>query len=346
MLRLTLVLVFAWAVGDKAMAQEPWAVITGKSIMEVRGGLRHIYQRLGRKDLVAALDSAAVTNLLTGNLKGLDINRPVGCVVLPNKQGLGVVLTFVPATDPDKFRGFLSKHLMPVQRTPEGKEQITVPLFGSIALRFDQGYVWFAFQQSDLEQPLPNVKTLLPQVHHETLLAASIYLERMPVDQRQLLQARLQQGMQLLLGSGQKGELTETLGLPMAGLLLNRLGEDARQLTFLAHADTRRDELWAKVVLVPRENVRWLQAVQQMPTQKVELPASLWGKLRGKSEEEQNRAREKAFARGEEEKLILTKTRGETLDFKAEMKGSMLVYHAALDQKEETRKPRRERRKR
>src|SRR5258708_1115377 len=43
-------------------AQEPWAIATGQSVVEVRAGLRHIYQRLGRKDLVAALDSAAVTN--------------------------------------------------------------------------------------------------------------------------------------------------------------------------------------------------------------------------------------------------------------------------------------------
>src|SRR5260221_13090291 len=77
-------------------AGEPWAIMTGQSVVEIRTGLRHIYQRLGRKDLVAALDSAAVTDLVTGNLKGLDLYRPLGCVVLPNQSGVGSVITFIP----------------------------------------------------------------------------------------------------------------------------------------------------------------------------------------------------------------------------------------------------------
>lgn len=331
--RFAVVLVVGFLSTTWLSAQEPWAVITGKSIVEVRGGLRHIYQRLGRKDLVAALDSAAVTNLVSGNLKGLDLSRPLGSVVVPNNSGSGVFLTFIPATDPKKFRGFLARHAMPVQQLADGKEQITVPLLGNVALRFDQDYAWFALQQEDLQQPLPSVKALLPKSHQQTLLAATFYLERMPADQRQIWQSRLQQGMQTLLGTGgaQKGELVESVGLSMSSMLLHRLSEDAREFSMLAHANTRSDELWAKVIVLPRENARWLRTLQQLGEQRVELSAGIWAKLRGKSNETAEKAALTAFKNGNDDKLILTMTGGESMELKAEMKGTLLAYHAALN---------------
>ncbi len=341
MMRYGLAILLCFFSSTWAQAQQPWALLTGKSIVEVRGGLRHIYQRLGRKDLVAALDSAAVTNFISGNLKGLDVNRPLGSVVVPNKAGIGIFLTFIPATDPEKFRGFLSKHAMTVQKLADGREQVAVPFLGNVALRFEQDYAWFAFQQEDLQNPLPQIRTLLPPTHQETLLAATIYLDRMPTDQREVWKARMQQGINILLGTAgtQKGEAAEAFGLPMANLLLHRLSEDARQLTLLAHADTRRDDLWAKAVVLPRENARWLQTLQQMGQQRVELPASMWAKVRGKSNEVAELAAQSAFKGGEEDKLVLTKTGGNSLELKAEMKGTLLAYHAALDKESTDKKP-------
>src|SRR5438445_12305037 len=107
--RLIFVLLSLLASQNWLYGSEPWAVMTGQSVVEVRAGLRHIYQRLGRKDLVAALDSAAVTDLVTGNLKGLDLNRPLGCVVLPNQSGVGNVITFVPMTGEQAFLEFLGR---------------------------------------------------------------------------------------------------------------------------------------------------------------------------------------------------------------------------------------------
>lgn len=343
--------------GSMALGQEPlpaiqapWAVMTGKSVIDVRAGLRYVYQRLGRKDLVAALDSAAVTNLVSGNLKGLDLTKPLGCVVMPNASGVGSLLTFVPMTDTDAFRGFLSRHGLTISKDAQGNEQVTVPLLGTVALRFDQKYAWFAFNAVELAGPLPNVTTLVPASHREVLLAASIYLERIPADQRQVWQTRAEQGMRWLSSGApqEKGQLTEVLGLPMAGLLLHRLAQDARELTLLAQVDTRTDRLWAKALVTPRPEAAWMQKLQTQPPQRYDVPATWWAKLRGKSDDVAAKSAAIAFQHEGEDKLILTMTGGSQLELKAELSGAMLAYHTALTnegQGEQKRPTRRERRR-
>ncbi len=317
-------------------AGEPWAIMTGQSVVEVRAGLRHIYQRLGRKDLVAALDSAAVTNLVTGNLKGLDLNRPLGCVVLPNQSGVGSVITFIPMTGEQAFLEFLGRHLLTVSTDNLGKPSITVPFLGTIYIRFDQQYAWFAFSADDLAGPLPDIAKIISARHREVQLAATIYLDRLPTDQRQVWLQRGQQGLDWLLkGSPQtSGQLTETLGLQVGGLLMKRLSEDAKEVTVLATADRKSDQLWAKILVTPRPDVPWVAKVQQLAANPVryEVPASLWAKVRGKSDEVAERAAQSAFKKGESDKLVLTMKGGEQLELKAELSGAMLAYHAALEQ--------------
>lgn len=319
-------------------AGEPWAIMTGQSVVEVRAGLRHIYQRLGRKELVAALDSAAVTDLVTGNLKGLDLNRPLGCVVLPNRSGVGSVITFIPMTGEQAFLDFLSRHLLAVNTDSQGKPSINVPLLGTLHIRFDQQNAWFSFSADDLAGTLPDIAKIIPAKHRDVQLAATIYLDRLPTDQRHDWLQRGQQGLDWLIkGSPQtSGQLTETLGLPIAGLLMKRLSEDAREVTVLATADRKSDQLWGKILITPRPNVPWLTQVQQRAANPIryEVPARLWAKVRGKSDETAERAAQSAFKKGESNKLVLTMKGGEELELKAELSGAMLAYHAALDQGE------------
>lgn len=320
-------------------AQEPWAVMTGQSVVEVRAGLRHIYSRLGRKDLVAALDSAAVADLVSGNLKGLDLARPLGSVVMPNQSGVGSILTFVPISSGEQaFLDFLRRHLLTVNIDSNGKPSVSIPLVGTIHIRFDQNYAWFAFAPEDLNGPLPDLSKIIPASHRKVQLAATIYLERLPTDQRQVWLQRSQQGLEWLLHGSSKGsgQLTETLGLPMAGLLMKRLAEDAKEVTILANADRSSDQLWAKILVTPRPNVPWVTQVQQYAANPVryEIPASLWATLRGKTEETAARAAQTAFKKGESDKLVLTMKGGDQLELKAELSGAMLAYNAALDQGE------------
>jgi len=336
--RFLFVLLSLFASLNWLQAGEPWAIMTGQSVVEVRAGLRHIYQRLGRKDLVAALDSAAVTDLVTGNLKGLDLNRPLGSVVLPNQSGVGNMITFIPITGEQAFLEFLGRHLLTVNTDSSGKPSVNVPLLGTLHIRFDQQYAWFAFSADDLAGPLPDIAKIIPAKHREVQLAATIYLDRLPTDQRQVWLQRSQQGLDWLLkGSPQtSGQLTETLGLPMAGLLMKRLSEDAREVTILATADRKSDQLWSTILVTPRPDVPWLAQVQQRAANPIsyEVPASLWAKLRGKTDEVAERAAQAAFKKGESDKLVLTMKGGEQLELKAELSGAMLAYHAALDQGE------------
>ncbi len=317
-------------------AQEPWAVMTGQSVVEVRAGLRHMYSRLGRKDLVAALDSSAVADLVSGNLKGLDLTRPLGCVVIPNQSGLGSAITFVPTTGEQAFLDFLRRHLLTVNVDANGKPSVTIPLVGTIHIRFDQNYAWFAFADEDLHGTLPDLSKVIPASHRKVQLAATIYLERLPTDQRQVWLQRGQQGLEWLVkGSTQgSGQLAETLGLPMAGLLLRRLSEDAKEVTFYAHADRNSDQLWARILVTPRPNVPWVAQVQQYAANPVryEVPASLWATLRGKTDEAAAKAAQAAFKNGESDKLLLTMKGGDQLELKAELSGAMLAFNAALEQ--------------
>src|SRR5215218_322138 len=156
MFRTLLVLLLSFSIIETAKAQEPWAIMTGQSIVEVRSGLRHIYSRLGRKDLVVALDTAAATDLLSGNLKGLDLYRPLGCVVLPNQAGLGAAITFIPTTGEQAFLEFLRRHLLTVNIDPSGKPSVNIPLVGTVYIKFDQNYAWFAFAAEDLNGNMPD----------------------------------------------------------------------------------------------------------------------------------------------------------------------------------------------
>lgn len=317
-------------------AGEPWAILTGQSVVDVRAGLRHIYSRLGRKDLVAALDSAAVTNLVSGNLNGLDLNRPLGCVILPNQSGVGTVITFIPMSGEQAFLEFLRRHSLTVNLDAPNKPTVNIPLLGTLHIRFDQRYAWFAFAAGDLTGPLPDLAKIIPVKHRETQLAATIYLERLPTDQRQVWILRSQQGLEWLLkGSHQsKGLLTETLGLPIAGVLLKRLSEDAKDVTIYANADLKNDMLWAKILVTPRPDVPWLAQVQNRAANpaRYEIPATLWATIRGKSEDTAQRAGKTAFKKGESDKFVISIHGGEQLELKAELSGAMLAYHSALNQ--------------
>ncbi|MFT3881863.1 MAG: hypothetical protein QM703_19680 [Gemmatales bacterium] len=338
MFRTLFLLFISFTAITSADAQEPWAIMTGQSIVEVRSGLRHIYSRLGRKDLVAALDSAAVTDLLSGNLKGLDLNRPLGCVIVPNRSGLGSAITFVPTSGEQAFLDFLRRHLLTVNIDSNSLSSVSIPLVGTVYIRFEQNYAWFAFAAEDLNGPMPDLSKVIPESHRKVQLATTIYLERLPTDQRQVWLQRSQQGFEWLLkGSTQgSGQLVESLGLPMAGLLTKRLAEDAKEVTIYAHADRSTDQLWARILVTPRPNVPWVTQVQQYAASPVryEIPASFWATLRGKTDETAARAAQTAFKKGESDKLVLTMKGGDQLELKAELSGAMLAYHAALDQGE------------
>jgi hypothetical protein len=315
-----------------ASASEPWAIATASSVAEARSALRHIYQRLGRKDLVAALDSAAVTNLVSGNLRGLSLHKPVGCMVLPNAQGTGSVLSFIPISTADEFRGFLQRHGLPLENQTENLSVVRIPILGKVYLRFVDQHAWFALNADDLSQPLPDPEKTIPAIHRKTVLASTIYLDRLPVDERKVWVQRGQQGLHWLLNhSSSIGSLGETITLPVMGVLMHHLAEDARELTLLASVDKGKDLLWAEAIVEPRPTASWQKDLQALAPKKLDVPAKTWAILRGKAPEVAQRAAESTFTEPNQDQLHLSMTGGDSLHLRAEMSGAMLAYHAALD---------------
>jgi hypothetical protein len=321
------------AVSDvAAYATEPWAIATASSVVEARSALRHIYQRLGRKDLVAALDSAAVTDLVSGNLRGLSLHKPLGCMVLPNAQGTGSVLTFVPISTADEFRGFLQRHGLTVENQAENLSIVRIPILGTVYLRFVDQYAWFALKADDLNQPLPDPEKTIPAIHRKMVLASTIYLERLPADERRVWVQRGQQGLHWLLNrSTSIGSLGEAITLPVMGVLMHHLAEDARELTLLASVDKGKDLLWAEAIVQPRANGSWKSKLQTLDSKKLDVSGKTWAALRGKPPEVAQKAAEAAFTAPDQDQIHLSMSGGDTLHLRAEMSGAMLAYHAALN---------------
>jgi len=314
--------------------EKPWAVVTGQSVMEVRAGLRHWYKRLDRKAAVAALDSAGVTNLITGNLRGLDLYRPIGCFVLPGADGLGAIVSFVPVTGEHEFRGFLERHGLSIGAGDQGLFQVQVPLLGTAWLKFDHRHAWFALAADDLRRALPDPAQSVPAVHHKTTLAATIYVERVPAEQREIWARRTEKGLGWLLeGSASKGQLGENLLLPVAGGAIRLLASQARTVTLLVNSDTSQDEFWAEAVIDPRPGTPWTEQAKRLQAKpaKLDLDARTWAKIRRVPEDKANLAATTAFTKPASDMIHLSAEGGESIHLKARMSGAVLAYYAALD---------------
>jgi hypothetical protein len=332
-----------------ADAVEPWAVLTGQSVLQVRAGLRHLYKRLDRKELVVALDSAGATNLLTGNLKGLDLNRPLGAFVMPNAVGVGSILTFIPITNEEEFRGFLERHGIKPGIEERGITTVEVPFLGPVWMKFDKKHAWFALTAEDLTRPLPDPMQSIPEVHRKTTLAASLYIERMPPDQREVWAKRGEQALGFLLKSDPKSsaQLGEAIALPAAGGFLRLVAKDARSVTLLAQADVKDDQFWAEAIVEPRPGTSWAEQAAGLEDDpfKLEVDARQWAKLRGIPDEKARLAAQAAFTTPGLETIHITTEGGDVLRFKARMSGAVLAYHAALE-KDKPPKVKRERKER
>ncbi len=318
-----------------AYAEGPWAVLTGQSVIQVRSGLRYLYKCMGRKDLVAALDSAGATNLITGNLRGLDLNRPLGAFVLPTANGLGTFVTFIPVTGENEFRGFLERHGLTVAVGEKGLNQVHVPVLGTIVFRYDRQYAWFALTAADLDRQFPDPVQSIPAVHKKTQLAATLYVDRMPANQREVWARRADQALGFFLGDDHKtpGRLGEALAMPIAGSMVRMLADQARTVTLLAHADSKQDDLWAEMAIEPRPGTRWEEQARRLQAKpmRLDVDSRKWAKLRGVPEEKSQAMAQAVFTKPGMENIQLSMEGGEMLHLKARMSGAVLAYNAAIE---------------
>lgn len=238
-----------------SLAQEPWGIITGKSVMSLRSGLRFVYQQAGRKDLVAALDSAAVTNLIAGNLKGLDLTRPLGCIIKADSLGNATVVTFIPCTDRKLFVGFLERHGLSVTNSSQDMYSVQVPLLGKITMTFQHEYAWFGFTESEVSGNQIDPRQMIPEKHQKQLLAMSLYFDRIPAQQREQLSNRLSTVMNWMTGNSKDSQesLQAQVGKSVLQLMLSQLSRDAREMTASARVDEKACMMYAQLQIQPRD---------------------------------------------------------------------------------------------
>lgn len=238
------------------LAQEPWGIITGKSVMSLRSGLRFVYQQAGRKDLVAALDSAAVTNLIAGNLKGLDLARPLGCIIKPDLLGNATMVTFIPCTDRQLFVGFLERHGLAVSNASQDLYSVQVPLVGKISMTFQHQYAWFGFTDADVTPNQIDTRQMILEQHQTQLLAMSLYFDRIPPQQRERLSTRLSTVMNWMTGSSNASQETmqAQIGKSILQMMLFQLSKDAQEMTVAARVDEKARMIHAQLNIIPRQD--------------------------------------------------------------------------------------------
>ncbi|MBL8822317.1 MAG: hypothetical protein JNJ77_06990 [Planctomycetia bacterium] len=317
-----------------SLAQEPWGIITGKSVMSLRSGLRFVYQQAGRKDLVAALDSTAVTNLIAGNLKGLDLARPLGCIIKPDVLGNATVVTFIPCTDRQLFVGFLERHGISVSNASQDLYSVQVPLLGKIAMTFQHQYAWFGFTETEVSGNQIDPRQMIPEQHQKQLLAMSLYFHRIPAQQRVQLSNRLSTVMNWMTGNSKDSQesLQAQVGKSVLQMMLSQLSRDAREMTASARVDEKARMMHAQLNIIPRQDTSLARLASRISTPfqysyipfKKEKPAE--DKLLSKN----------ADTSQPEKPLNITLKGGSELLAQVDMHGSLL----APDEKDSTRKPR------
>lgn len=249
-------------------AQEPWGIISGKSVMSLRSGLRFVYQQAGRKDLVAALDSAALTNLLAGNLKGLDLQRPLGCIIRPDELSNATLVTFIPCTDKQLFVGFLERHGLKVTNGSQDRYSVQVPLLGKISLAFQHQYAWFGFTDADVAGQQIDPGQLIPAEHQKQLMAMSLYFDRIPQPQREHLSSRLSTIMNWMTGNGNASQdsMKTQIGKSVLQMMLFQLSKDAQEMTIVARVDESSRMMHARMLIIPRQETTLARLTSKITT--------------------------------------------------------------------------------
>lgn len=338
-------------------APEPWGIISSPSVTVARAGVKHYLSRSGKKELVATMDSTALTDLLTGRLQGLELQKPVGGFFVTDiSTNTASFIAFVPMTKEEEFLKFLDQHLLKPQPVSANLWEVSVPLLGKTHLRFQHGYAFFAPPAMDAT-PLPDPIKWLPKEHSEQNLTVSLYPDRIPPRVRQNL---LQWGQQLLLPSGEtkpvankekRMQAGQAAGVSLLGGMLSHFSGQTREVHLAVKSDSRADQFLGSMVVVPQPGSSLQAHIEQLQPNQFAIPASLFASKKDVSEEHATRAKKLAFTKPEQEQVTVQQQGGSQWQGQVRFSGALLQYRDELDkdpkrvQRELERKERRERRR-
>jgi hypothetical protein len=167
------------------------AVVTAKSAEAVLSDFKYLAPLAGQKELVKEVEDFLKKEGGDDLWKGVDAKRPLGAYLLwPEKirdlDSLSFpVVYFVPVADEARFLDLL-KEGKPTKRDG-GLYLLSIPEVPQLYLRFANRYAYASTQPAALRGKLPDPVTLLPRGSHKSTIAASLKVEQIPPDYKQLI---------------------------------------------------------------------------------------------------------------------------------------------------------------
>jgi hypothetical protein len=184
-------LVAVASVASAVPARAQIAVVTAKSAEAVLSDFKYLAPLAGQKELVKEVEEFLKKAGGDDLWKRVDFKRPLGAYVLwPEKirdlDSLSFpVVYFVPVADEGRFLNLLKDDKL--TKRDDGLYRVSSPEIPELYLRFANRYAYASTRPAVLRAKLPDPVTLLPPGAHKSTIAASLKVDQIPPDYKQLI---------------------------------------------------------------------------------------------------------------------------------------------------------------
>jgi hypothetical protein len=175
-----------------APAQAQVAVVTLRSVDSLRSDIRYLLTLAGQENRAKQLDGLIAALTQGKGFFGIDTKRPIGlATTLPDKPGEPPrAIAFIPITKEEEFLDFLRGVNLEPSKPKGGIYGVDLPTGQTLYLRFANQHAFASDSDANLAK-VPDPATLIPATHKDRLLAATIRLDQIPKEYKQMFLAEM-----------------------------------------------------------------------------------------------------------------------------------------------------------
>jgi hypothetical protein len=240
------------AVGLLLLALQPAraqvGVLTIRSVDDALSDVKYLLAVAGQEDRARQLEGLIGALTAGKNLQGIDTKKPLGIYVGDVKDGdMPPAVIFIPITKQDEFIDLLKQAGLDPSKPEKGIYSIDTPLGQTIYLRFANQHAYVSDGPDKLEGDLPSPSSFLPASSKDSLIAASMLLDKIPAELKK--QALEQLDQQFAADKEKKeGESDQEYQFRMAAQRAVRAAiasvmEEGKQLTLAFNVDQKASNL-------------------------------------------------------------------------------------------------------
>jgi hypothetical protein len=236
-------------------------VVSVRSVDALLADARYLIGLAGAEEQVSQLDAFIKGALASKEQTGLDTGRPFGLYAHWPKGWVAKsfapvpIVAFVPVADEKKLLGLLAGFGLKAKKTEGGIYRLDAtgtPLF----FRFAERHAFVALDPILLRDPLSDPAALIPAAAKSSLVFACFRIDRIPKEEKDLLEKKLFAGLTQVEAGGPKqleGEMEAQFQAQMRDLLKPwtiplRQG---KEISIRLDVDRKRHHLTVDVVFLP-----------------------------------------------------------------------------------------------